>query len=131
MVHDLGWKGDSSGHPTYGGGCPDSRGEKIWGRGGQSSRGKFWIDREESRRLSVESSAYEGIEAGLEGHLQNSKQARLAGTESRPNSSVRSEAGEVGKVWSWSGLNSLKPKTHRVVEILLGTRLWEGVPFFS
>lgn len=28
MIWD--WKGDSSGHPTSDGGCPDSQGEEIW-----------------------------------------------------------------------------------------------------
>lgn len=74
---------------------------------------------------------YEGMETGPEGHFQNNKQARLAGTEGRSSSSVRFEAGKAGKVWPWSGLNSLQPKPHRVVEVLFGTRLWEGVPFFT
>lgn len=52
MFHDLGWKEDSSGYPTYDNGCPDSQGRKTWGRGGQSSRDTLWIDREERKRHS-------------------------------------------------------------------------------
>ena len=99
MVHDAGRKGDSSGYPTCDGGSPGSQGEEIRGGGGHNSRGVLWIDRGESRRLSrvlcmkVCRQDWRDTFRGT----QESKQARLAGTEGMSSSLVRFEAGNVGE----------------------------------
>ena len=36
-----------------------------------------------------------------------------------------------GKVWLWTGLNGLQAKPHRVVEVPVGTHLWDIIPFFT
>lgn len=73
MLRDLGWKGDRLGHPM----C----------RGGVGVVRAAWhaLDRQrrEGKVFQVESSVCKGMQAGLGGHFQNSKQTHLTGTERR------------------------------------------------
>lgn len=89
MSHDSGQKGDSSGHCMCGGGCSDREGEagvEVGVCSGQT---------EERKSLSSWKALCTEMDMGLE--FSEKQKARLAGTEGWPSSSVRFEAGKVGK----------------------------------
>lgn len=121
MSHGLGWKSVSSVYPTYGREAQTRREGKP-GVGWSEWQGARCGQTEKKKAVQVESSRYKDVEAGLDRRFQeSSKQARLAGTEGRSRSSVRSEAGKVGKAWSWSSFASQKPNPRRGEKSPLGS----------